>query len=131
GRTLSQYWRLSPLGRQGRRWKTSRHPCPTRALSSTEQAMLRSNRGRRPCLGAHLARCLHEVAQAGLGLGVAAGLQAAVGVDPQPLRAHHRAGAAQLLGDLLRSEEHTSELQSRFDLVCRLLLEKKKNKISA
>src|SRR5699024_12317363 len=28
-----------------------------------------------------------------------------------------------------RSEEHTSELQSRFDLVCRLLLEKKKKKI--
>src|SRR5699024_11284854 len=29
-----------------------------------------------------------------------------------------------------RSEEHTSELQSRFDLVCRLLLEKKKHKIN-
>src|SRR5699024_11253663 len=28
--------------------------------------------------------------------------------------------------DIPRSEEHTSELQSRFDLVCRLLLEKKK-----
>src|SRR5699024_12064604 len=28
-------------------------------------------------------------------------------------------------GSALRSEEHTSELQSRFDLVCRLLLEKK------
>src|SRR5699024_12272804 len=28
-----------------------------------------------------------------------------------------------------RSEEHTSELQSRFDLVCRLLLEKKNNDI--
>src|SRR5699024_11495197 len=27
-----------------------------------------------------------------------------------------------------RSEEHTSELQSRFDLVCRLLLEKKKTR---
>src|SRR5699024_11766179 len=27
-----------------------------------------------------------------------------------------------------RSEEHTSELQSRFDLVCRLLLEKKNHK---
>src|SRR5207249_5125945 len=27
---------------------------------------------------------------------------------------------------VLRSEEHTSELQSRFELVCRLLLEKKK-----
>src|SRR5437868_8059580 len=30
---------------------------------------------------------------------------------------------------LLRSEEHTSELQSRFDLVCRLLLEKKKHTV--
>src|SRR5699024_2541563 len=29
-----------------------------------------------------------------------------------------------------RSEEHTSELQSRFDLVCRLLLEKKKKRRS-
>src|SRR5207247_7677734 len=28
----------------------------------------------------------------------------------------------------MRSEEHTSELQSRVDLVCRLLLEKKKKK---
>src|SRR5699024_11831944 len=28
-----------------------------------------------------------------------------------------------------RSEEHTSELQSRFDLVCRLLLEKKKQEM--
>src|SRR5690242_21467772 len=30
--------------------------------------------------------------------------------------------------DRLRSEEHTSELQSHVNLVCRLLLEKKKNK---
>src|SRR5699024_2309378 len=30
----------------------------------------------------------------------------------------------------IRSEEHTSELQSRFDLVCRLLLETKKNKLN-
>src|SRR5687768_17773142 len=30
--------------------------------------------------------------------------------------------------DQHRSEEHTSELQSRLHLVCRLLLEKKKNK---
>src|SRR5439155_24171539 len=33
------------------------------------------------------------------------------------------------LGPWLRSEEHTSELQSRGHLVCRLLLEKKKKKI--
>src|SRR2546421_11612137 len=32
------------------------------------------------------------------------------------------------LSNLVRSEEHTSELQSRSDLVCRLLLEKKKKK---
>src|SRR2546430_9235227 len=31
---------------------------------------------------------------------------------------------------LMRSEEHTSELQSQSNLVCRLLLEKKKKKIS-
>src|SRR5207249_5641153 len=34
--------------------------------------------------------------------------------------------AAREFGAVSRSEEHTSELQSRFDLVCRLLLEKKK-----
>src|SRR2546421_8571992 len=32
---------------------------------------------------------------------------------------------------IVRSEEHTSELQSRSDLVCRLLLEKKKKKLRA
>src|SRR5438067_11098325 len=37
--------------------------------------------------------------------------------------------ARALRGDLGRSEEHTSELQSRFDLVCRLLLEKKKKNV--
>src|SRR5699024_11737317 len=38
-------------------------------------------------------------------------------------------GSCRVLGSSpqrARSEEHTSELQSRFDLVCRLLLEKKK-----
>src|SRR5699024_12678980 len=34
-----------------------------------------------------------------------------------------------LMSSKIRSEEHTSELQSRFDLVCRLLLEKKKQTI--
>src|SRR2546422_3065690 len=36
-------------------------------------------------------------------------------------------GAPRIHGEL-RSEEHTSELQSRLHLVCRLLLEKKKKK---
>src|SRR5699024_12733869 len=35
-----------------------------------------------------------------------------------------------LIEVILRSEEHTSELQSRFDLVCRLLLEKKKKAVA-
>src|SRR5689334_15665691 len=43
----------------------------------------------------------------------------------------HTAGLNYLLtvnpGVRIRSEEHTSELQSQFHLVCRLLLEKKKN----
>src|SRR5699024_12463442 len=41
-------------------------------------------------------------------------------------RAHELAARAhRLAARRWRSEEHTSELQSRFDLVCRLLLEKK------
>src|SRR3989449_3424584 len=58
--------------------------------------------------------------------------------DAEP-PAHHPAGGDQLAHDLSglvdrdrepdpRSEEHTSELQSRLHLVCRLLLEKKKKK---
>src|SRR5438874_6036682 len=46
-------------------------------------------------------------------------------------RLHLLAGARSLRSEPLvhyRSEEHTSELQSRRDLVCRLLLEKKKKK---
>src|SRR2546430_12056362 len=36
----------------------------------------------------------------------------------------------QPLSGMVRSEEHTSELQSQSNLVCRLLLEKKKNQAS-
>src|SRR5207249_6415754 len=47
---------------------------------------------------------------------------AEIRVGPAHWFSRHR-----IRGDL-RSEEHTSELQSRFDLVCRLLLEKKKKR---
>src|SRR2546421_1498246 len=40
-----------------------------------------------------------------------------------------RSVAQGLLAKVGRSEEHTSELQSRSDIVCRLLLEKKKETI--
>src|SRR2546422_5956479 len=42
--------------------------------------------------------------------------------------AEHPVHAAEELAERSRSEEHTSELQSRLHLVCRLLLEKKKTK---
>src|SRR5438105_10189550 len=58
-----------------------------------------------------------------------AGRRAAAGhrdrVDPRPVVA-----AAGRIHLRRRSEEHTSELQSRVDLVCRLLLEKKKKRIT-
>src|SRR3712207_7700593 len=54
------------------------------------------------------------------------------GLHPQVHRRHrHRAlpgRGHRGLGERDRSEEHTSELQSRQYLVCRLLLEKKKKK---
>src|SRR6266581_7465052 len=40
---------------------------------------------------------------------------------------HPAPGCPQVRPDAVRSEEHTSELQSPVHLVCRLLLEKKKN----
>src|SRR3712207_7352457 len=55
-----------------------------------------------------------------LGVGVAAGATAATGRE-----ADRERGAQGGEPQLLRSEEHTSELQSRQYLVCRLLLEKK------
>src|SRR5260370_11545881 len=51
--------------------------------------------------------------------------QAAIGENPghvQPAGAY-----TAIAGRRARSEEHTSELQSHLNLVCRLLLEKKKN----
>src|SRR2546422_1544951 len=45
------------------------------------------------------------------------------------VRPNIRATAIQRLARAKRSEEHTSELQSRLHLVCRLLLEKKQNLI--
>src|SRR5437773_4594391 len=50
-------------------------------------------------------------------------------LETQLVRRHAGKGRVEqrhVLGDRERSEEHTSELQSHHDLVCRLLLEKKK-----
>src|SRR5437667_8651736 len=48
--------------------------------------------------------------------------------SPRPAALKRRILEAKRKHGELRSEEHTSELQSHHDLVCRLLLEKKKKK---
>src|SRR3989449_4463251 len=50
------------------------------------------------------------------------------GHEGQPLVVDHTMYVVTPYPNVLRSEEHTSELQSRLHLVCRLLLEKKKKK---
>src|SRR2546429_3347045 len=51
--------------------------------------------------------------------------------DGGRLANHQDYGTAHHQADTFRSEEHTSELQSRLHLVCRLLLEKKKKLTNA
>src|SRR5690606_41000462 len=60
--------------------------------------------------------------------GVTAVINATAGAVVETARRHR---VRVLAADDGRSEEHTSELQSRENLVCRLLLEKKKKKRSA
>src|SRR2546430_13624746 len=65
------------------------------------------------------------------GVDLAAGRALRGGVDEGasvvPLAAARRGERVEHADQLVRSEEHTSELQSQSNLVCRLLLEKKKN----
>src|SRR2546430_5264550 len=56
--------------------------------------------------------------------------------EETPCEAQPRDGVVRLLGEVpavngFRSEEHTSELQSQSNIVCRLLLEKKKKNRSS
>src|SRR5947207_15868062 len=50
-------------------------------------------------------------------------------VQDEDGRAVSSDGCGKVVGEKDRSEEHTSELQSHSDLVCRLLLEKKKQNV--
>src|SRR5690606_41175836 len=109
-----------------------------------------AHRGRRPSpsLCTTSARCrshtlsLHDALPISLGRDVIPVMTeiAALPGGHKPLNFIHRladgstrhvqtyAGPIEIYGDKLRSEEHTSELQSRENLVCRLLLEKKKRR---
>src|SRR2546430_12724952 len=50
-----------------------------------------------------------------------------VAANPPPAVSLYRTSISRPISPIVRSEEHTSELQSQSNLVCRLLLEKKKN----
>src|SRR5699024_93165 len=69
-----------------------------------------------------------------IGPGAVAHVQGDALLEGLVLAERHRGGLLQFhcssISSSYRSEEHTSELQSRFDLVCRLLLEKKNKKQS-
>src|SRR5438552_10875377 len=84
------------------------HSFPTRRSSDLLQAQVRGVRG----AGQH---------QRGVDL---------VADHPGAVALHHVAQLQQLRDVVERSEEHTSELQSPDHLVCRLLLEKKKQTLS-
>src|SRR5690242_21297064 len=53
--------------------------------------------------------------------------ESSVDVRKKIIQAMFIGGSGEKLFEIARSEEHTSELQSHVNLVCRLLLEKKKN----
>src|SRR5438874_5343636 len=65
------------------------------------------------------ARAITRIAKEGRKYGISLGL-----ISQRPTELSQ--AALSQCGTIFRSEEHTSELQSRRDLVCRLLLEKKK-----
>src|SRR5690349_23189733 len=94
------------------------HPFPTRRSSDL--------RGRAaPLRGALPARRRRlERGPVGLGPGERPAVPVAARAGDPLDDADRAAAAAPLLDRAHRSEEHTSELQSRRDLVCRLLLEK-------
>src|SRR5690606_39473982 len=106
-------------------------PSPPRPHSPTPPALLpHPTPLRSPELDAEAERVADGLGQSAQ-LGAAAGDDHAADVRVAALHAEELEGAPDLGGQLHqhrpqgRSEEHTSELQSRENLVCRLLLEKK------
>src|SRR5436309_10784296 len=117
------------------------HPRPSRPFPHSDTASSRSgSAGRPPGLGAAELRDLAErhgfAPRRSLGQhflldpNVARAIVRDAGIGPGDRVIEIGAGLGSLTLALdARSEEHTSELQSRENLVCRLLLEKKKIKL--
>src|SRR5438094_2466479 len=75
-----------------------------------------------------LFRSRHRHGEGAGGAAQAGGIGSGAGHQRRAFGEVAAAGRAANVVDPSRSEEHTSELQSPYDLVCRLLLEKKKKK---
>src|SRR5690606_41944249 len=100
-----------------------RPPAPPRSPFSPYTTLFRS---RVEVLGGH-ARSARRGVQ---GVAASGARRGRAGYPPRPTRSTRalERSHAETWQDEVRSEEHTSELQSRENLVCRLLLEKKKKK---
>src|SRR2546426_6536098 len=97
---------------------------PPRSTLFPYTTLFRSRRLRGAIAGSEGAAALVREVVPGLRVGVIP--QLGVHVPTEPEHAHHEGLAIGCVGRLVpRSEEHTSELQSPCNLVCRLLLEKK------
>src|SRR5438309_6859524 len=98
---------------------------PPRSTLFPYTTLFRSQKRRALAVGAHAARRLPPAPRAALS-------RALRGLAPDGRSRPHRGRPPLSRGTARRpderSEEHTSELQSQFHLVCRLLLEKKKKK---
>src|SRR6266496_1706945 len=87
------------------------------------------------CSWNRMAFCIHASQSSACGYFRSGGLGLVLLIVLRAFSAVARLNAARIVSvplcffaNALRSEEHTSELQSRRDLVCRLLLEKKKER---
>src|SRR5687768_2053059 len=103
-----------------------------RAMEAHPGAPQRRRRGARPETGHRRRRCFRRTFPTGdrAGTRPSGGRRVSLGSArtralPPPRGAFPRRPTARVAAGVSRSEEHTSELQSRLHLVCRLLLEKK------
>src|SRR5256886_4121974 len=94
---------------------------PPRSTLFPYTTLFRSGFGQPGRLQVRRGQAVDDRPKFGVGLGAQLADDLDLGADP--------AGFWRLPGG--RSEEHTSELQSQSNLVCRLLLEKKKKKVTA
>src|SRR5947207_12501671 len=94
-------------------------PRPPRSTLFPYTTLFRSGKNMNPCIDCRILM-LHKVRPYMEAAGASFVITGEV-LGQRPLSQHWRA--------MQRSEEHTSELQSHSDLVCRLLLEKKKTTV--